>query len=118
MPAKSIKCIIKSAAELNLSYMPFIVDGGLFVPTTDPFSLGDIIQVDLQLPEESKSIQIEGKVVWLTPPNALYHVLPGIGVQLIGSEASNVRSRIEAKLDSTMEVGGYTYGIADTGQGK
>jgi type IV pilus assembly protein PilZ len=102
---------INDPIELNLSYMPFITDGGLFIPTTQSFTLGDFVTVDLQLPGKKEATRIEGKVVWLTPHNALHHVIPGIGIQFIGANKQSVRSLVESHLDSSTETGGYTYGI-------
>lgn len=104
---------IKDPLELNLSYMPFIMNGGLFIPTPQTFSLGDRIVLDLSLPGKKEPMRIEGKVVWITPKNALHHVLPGIGIQFTGTHAQTVRGQIEAQLDRGSEVGGYTYGITD-----
>jgi type IV pilus assembly protein PilZ len=104
---------IKDPVELNLSYMPFLNNGGLFVPTFDSYTLGDEIVVELQLPGKKDNLRIEGKIVWITPSNALHHVLSGIGVQFIGANASNVKSQIESQLDKSMEIGGYTYGMTE-----
>ena len=103
--------VINEPAELNLSYMPFINNGGLFIPTDQNYALGDKLNIDLQLPGKKEMIRIEGKIVWITSKNALYHVLPGVGIQFIGTNALGIRNQIEANLDSSMEVGGYTYGI-------
>lgn len=108
-----IKYVIRDPLECNLSYMPFIKDGGLFLPTMQSYSLGDRILVDLQLPGKADALRIEGKVVWITPKNALHHVLTGIGIQFTGANAQQVRSQIEAQLDTKTEVGGYTYGITE-----
>lgn len=105
---------INDPLELNLSYMPFINEGGLFIPTTDTYTLEDPVIVELKLPGKADRLRIEGKVVWITPKNALHHVLAGIGIQFIGANAATVRSQIEAHLDSTIEVGGYTYGITES----
>jgi type IV pilus assembly protein PilZ len=102
--------VIKDPVELNLSYMPFITDGGLFVPTETFYPLGTKLTVDLLLPGHKESLKIEAKVVWVTPPNALYQVLCGVGVQLIGTQAPAIRAQIEASLDKSMEIGGYTLG--------
>lgn len=111
--AETLNYQIKDPLELNLSYMPFITDGGLFVPTPQNFALGDVVHVDLLLPGKKESLHIEGKVVWITPQNALYHVLPGIGIQFVGGDAAAVRTQIESLLDKSIDVGGYTYGITD-----
>ena len=112
-----IKYVIKDPIECNLSYMPFINEGGLFIPIMTPtannYSLGDRVVVDLLLPGKVESLRIEGKVVWITPKNPLHHVLPGIGIQFTGANTKIVRAQIEANLDSKVEVGGYTYGITE-----
>ena len=103
---------IKDPLELNLAYMPFIEEGGLFIPSSESFSLGEKMLLDLFLPGKKDSVKIEGKVVWITPNNALHHVLPGVGIQFTGANAKAQRTFIEASLDKKMEVGGYTYGIS------
>lgn len=113
---KILKYIIRDPIELNLSYMPFITDGGLFIPTDQYFSLNEKVIIELQLPGKKDSMKIEGKVIWITPKNALHHVLPGIGIQFTGKDTQILRSQIESHLDTSMEVGGYTYGM--TGEGK
>jgi len=104
---------IHTQQELNLSYMPFIVEGGLFIPTTDTFRLGEHIIVDLKMPGQTEVQQVEGKVIWITPKNALYEVYQGIGIQLIGDNAKAMHEQIKTNLDNTIEVGGYTYGVSD-----
>jgi type IV pilus assembly protein PilZ len=101
---------IKDPVELNLSYMPFIVNGGLFIPSFNPYTLGDEILVELQLPGKKESLKIEGKIIWITPTNALHHVLSGIGIQFIGG---TIKLQLEAQLDKSMDIGGYTYGMTE-----
>jgi type IV pilus assembly protein PilZ len=104
---------IKDPVELNLSYMPFIVNGGLFIPSFNPYTLGDEILVELQLPGKKESLKIEGKIIWITPTNALHHVLSGIGIQFIGGNAGTIKLQLEAQLDKSMDIGGYTYGMTE-----
>ena len=105
--------IVRDPLELNLSYMPFIENGGLFIPSNHTFSLGDRVIINLLLPGLKDSLIIEGKVVWITPPNALHHVLPGVGVQFTGQNAQVIRGQVESHLDNKMDIGGYTYGITE-----
>lgn len=105
---------IKDTIELNLSYMPFIQNGGLFIPTDKTYSLKNQLIVNLLLPGKKNPLKIEGQVVWLTPKNALHHVLPGVGIQFTGSEAVSNREEIEKNLDNSMDVGGYVYGITES----
>lgn len=110
-PEKVIQYTVNDPIELNLSYMPFINDGGLFIPVTDKHHLGEMVMVELQLPGKPEAVHFEGKVVWITPSNALHHVLPGIGVQFTGTNKQAIKTQIEAYLDTNVDIGGYTYGI-------
>ncbi len=112
--SRIVNYTISDPLEINLAYMPFIEGGGLFIPSSESFSLGEQVLIDLLLPEKKDSVRIEGKVIWITPNNALHHVLPGIGIQFNGVNAEAHRSLIETNLDKKMEVGGYTYGIPAT----
>src|ERR1700722_9176715 len=91
--------VINYPVELNLSYMPFITNGGLFIPTFETYVMGDPILVDLTLPGKKESLRIEGKIIWITPQNALHHVLPGIGIQFTGPNAQAIRTQVESHLD-------------------
>jgi len=102
---------IKDPLELNLSYMPFIKNGGLFIPTQEIFALRELVTVELKLPGKKEALRVEGKVVWLIPNNALHHVLTGIGIEFVGDDVATVNRQIEAHLDTSIEVGGYAHGI-------
>jgi type IV pilus assembly protein PilZ len=104
---------IKDPLELNLSYMPFIKEGGMFIPTSQAFVLGDEVMLLLQLPGKKDLMRIPGRVVWVTPKNALHHVLTGVGIQFTGESAKTIKNEVEMALDNTIEVGGYTYGITE-----
>jgi DNA polymerase IV len=60
---------VKDKQELYAAYMPFLINGGLFVPTRKKFGLGDEVLILLGLMDEER-IAIPGKVAWLTPPGA------------------------------------------------
>jgi type IV pilus assembly protein PilZ len=111
MPELKLEYTIRDPLELNLSFMPFIKDGGLFVPTEEKYNLGDYVVIDLMLPGKNNPLVIEGKVIWLTPRNALHHVLAGIGIQFVGKDATTIRAQVEMNLDPSVEIGGYTYGM-------
>jgi type IV pilus assembly protein PilZ len=104
---------INNPVELNLSYMPFIKEGGLFIPTNNQYSLGTKVTVNLKIPASNENITITGVVIWITPKNALHHVLPGIGIQFVDPDAKLVQAQVKKHLDPTMEMGGYTYGIME-----
>ena len=62
---------LKDKAHLHQSWMPFLRQGGMFVPTNRRFALGDEVFLVLTLPESSERIPVPGKVAWVTPIAAL-----------------------------------------------
>lgn len=108
---KQLAYVMKDPLELNLAYIPFVTRGGLFIPTNESFSLGDDVVVNLQLPGQKDPLLIEGKVIWITPKNALHHVPPGIGIQFSEKTAQINGKKIEDYLDKSTEIGSYTYGM-------
>lgn len=98
--------------ELNLSYMPFIKECGLFIPTNETFKLGEAINLELQLPDQVEPQMVNAEVIWITPKNALYQVYQGIGVQFSGENAKSISEHIKATLDDTLDIGGYTLGLS------
>ena len=72
---------IKDRAVLYAAYMPFVRNGGLFVPTNKRYELGEEVFILLALMDEPEKIPINGKVVWITPKGAQGNRQAGIGVQ-------------------------------------
>lgn len=89
---------IKDKAALYASFMPFIKNGGLFIPTTKHYQLGDEIFLLLQLMDEPDRIPVAGKVVWVTPPGAEGNRAVGVGVQFSDQDKGVARRKIEAYL--------------------
>ena len=77
--------------------MPYIVNGGLFVPTPRRYRLGDEVFVLLRLMQDPRGLPLAGRVVWITPSGASGGKPPGIGVQF-GDHDDVVRQRIESHL--------------------
>lgn len=93
---------IRDKAVLYAAYMPFIHDGGLFVPTTKPYKVGDEVFMLLTLMDENEKIPVAGKVVWVTPRGAQSNRAAGIGVQFIGDELQ-ANKKIESYLAGIIE---------------
>ena len=72
---------IKDRTVLYAAYMPFLRNGGLFIPTNKRFALGEEVFVLLALMDETEKIPINGTVVWVTPKGAQGNRQAGIGVQ-------------------------------------
>lgn len=90
---------IKDKPALYHAYMPYIKGGGLFVPTTKRYNLGDEVFILLSLMEDKDRLPVAGKVVWVTPTGAQGNRTAGIGVQFNeGADGEQVRTKIEALL--------------------
>ena len=72
---------IKDKSALYLAYMPFVRNGGLFVPTNSNYRLGDEVFMLLNLMGEEEKLPVAGKVIWVTPRGAQGKRVAGIGVQ-------------------------------------
>lgn len=93
---------IKDKAVLYAAYMPFIKQGGLFIPTLKDYRLGDEVFMLLSLMDEPEKIPVAGKVVWITPKGAQGNRAAGIGVQF--NETDGVaRNKIEAYLAGALK---------------
>ena len=89
---------LENKAKLYAAYMPFIKGGGLFVPTSLEYAMGQEVTLEIALMEEPTAYVATGVVVWLTPRDAQRGKTPGIGVQLTGETAVPLRSKIENYL--------------------
>ncbi|GAA4862755.1 PilZ domain-containing protein [Luteimonas vadosa] len=94
---------VKDKATLYNAYMPYIKQGGIFVPTVKRYFLGDEVFLLLTLPESNERLPVAGKVVWVTPPGAQGNRTAGIGVQFAEtSEGESVKGKIETLLAGTL----------------
>jgi len=101
---------IKERTALYAAYMPFLKNGGIFVPTTRPHQIGEQVYMLLSLMEGPVKIPLSGTVVWVTPPGAQGSRQQGIGVHFDNSEASrDVRNKIEGILGNAMKSTRQTH---------
>jgi type IV pilus assembly protein PilZ len=94
---------IKDKNALYAAYMPFIRNGGIFVPTTNSYSLGDEVFILLNLMEESEKIPVVGRVVWMTPRGAQGNRTAGVGLQFTEKDGGPARNKIETYLAGALE---------------
>jgi type IV pilus assembly protein PilZ len=98
-----IQLAIKEKASLYAAYIPLFSEGGIFIPTTREYKLGDDVYVLLSLPEDPQRYPIAGKVAWITPARAANNRAQGIGIQFPKNDKSQVvRLRIEEILGPHM----------------
>lgn len=85
-----IQLAIKEKAALYAAYIPLFADGGVFIPTTRDYKLGDDVYVLLSLPEDPQRYPIAGKVAWVTPARAAANRTQGVGVRFPSDEKSKL----------------------------
>lgn len=100
---------IKEKASLYAAYMPFIKGGGLFIPTTKPFKIGEEVFMLLSLIDDPVKLKVVGHVAWVTPtsqPNKPQ----GIGVQFSEKDGGlEARNKIEGLLGSALKSSRPTH---------
>ena len=92
---------IKDSSSLYASYIPYVSGGGLFVPTSRAYQLGDEVFIRLALMDEPEKIPVSGKVVWVTPVGAQGGRETGIGIQF-NDPTDKVRTKIETYLAGSL----------------
>ncbi|MBY0239342.1 MAG: PilZ domain-containing protein [Burkholderiaceae bacterium] len=101
---------IKEKAALYAAYMPFLKNGGMFVPTQRPYRIGDEIYLILALMDDPNKYPIAGKVVWITPAGANNNKAQGIGVHFPDDETGQrTRLRIEEILGAALRSSRATH---------
>lgn len=93
---------IKDKAVLYAAYMPFLENGGLFIPTAKTYGIGDEVFMLLNLMDEAEKIPVAGKVVWITPKGAQGNRAAGIGVQFNNMD-DTACNKIETYLAGSLE---------------
>src|SRR5688572_17938888 len=89
---------IKDKSALYLAYMPFVKNGGLFIPTNSNYRLGDEVFMLLNLMGEDEKLPVAGRVIWMTPKGAQGKRTAGIGVQFSEQDRGNTQRKIESYL--------------------
>ena len=99
-----IQLAIKEKAALYAAYIPLFADGGVFIPTTRDYKLGDDVYVLLSLPDDPQRYPVAGKVAWITPANAAGGRTQGIAVSFSTDEKVRVlRQKIETLLGTQLQ---------------
>jgi type IV pilus assembly protein PilZ len=91
--------VIKDKNALYAAFMPFIKNGGLFIPTSKQYRMGDEIFLLLRLMNESERIPVAGKVVWVNPAGAEGNRAVGVGIQFSDQDNGLARRKIEKYLE-------------------
>lgn len=89
---------IKDKNALYAAYMQFVKNGGLFIPTSKSYKLGDEVFMLLSLMDEPERLPVAGKIIWITPVGAEGNRAAGIGVQFSDQDNGVARNKIEGYL--------------------
>ena len=98
-----IQLVFREKGALYAAYIPLFAEGGLFVPSTREYQLGDDIYLLLSLPGDPQRYPVAGKVGWITPANTPGGRTQGVGVRFPADEKTRVlKIKIEELLGTSI----------------
>jgi type IV pilus assembly protein PilZ len=98
-----IQLSIKEKAALYAAYIPLFADGGIFIPSSRDYRLGDDVYVLLSLPDDPQRYPVAGKVAWVTPAKAQAGRTQGVGIRFPADEKSRLlKLKIEEILGASL----------------
>jgi type IV pilus assembly protein PilZ len=98
-----IQLSIKEKAALYAAYIPLFADGGIFIPSSREYRLGDDVYVLLSLPDDPQRYPVAGKVAWVTPAKAQGARTQGVGIRFPADEKSRqLKLKIEEILGTNL----------------
>jgi type IV pilus assembly protein PilZ len=96
-----IQLSIEEISALHAAYIPSFTEGGIFIPTSRDYALGDNIYVLLSLPQDPQRYPVAGKVAWVTPGKAAGRRTQGVGILFPKDPKSlALKAKIEEILSS------------------
>ncbi|HYJ97295.1 MAG TPA: PilZ domain-containing protein [Burkholderiaceae bacterium] len=99
-----IQLVFREKGALYAAYVPILANGGIFVPSTRDYKLGDDVYLLLSLPDDPQRYPVAGKVAWITPANAAGGRTQGIAVSFSTDEKVRVlRQKIETLLGTQLQ---------------
>lgn len=104
-----ITCAIEDIETLYKSYLPFVVNGGIFVPSNRPHKIGEDVFVAFTLPESNERFPLNGKVMWINH-KTIGSRPAGFAVQF-GSDpnSTRIKNEVERLLAGKMDSPQATY---------
>lgn len=98
-----IQLVFREKTALYAAYMPVLADGGLFVPTTREYRLGEDVYLLLSLPDDPQRYPVAGKVGWITPANASGGRTQGVGIRFPNDDKTRaLKLKIEELLGTQL----------------
>lgn len=100
---------VEDKDDLYTAYMPFVVNGGLFIQTNKQYDIADEVFMLLAITDEPEKLPIAGKVVWVTPIGAQGNRRAGIGIQFSDQDKGKAKNKIETILAGRLESDKATH---------
>jgi len=100
---------IKDKSSLYAAYMPYVKNGGLFIPTNKTYNLGDEVFMLVSLMDDGDRLPVAGKIIWMTPKGAQGNRAHGIGVQFSQQDKGATRGKIETHLAGALKSDRITH---------
>ena len=100
---------IKDKSSLYAAYMPYVKNGGLFIPTNKSYNLGDEVFMLLSLMDDGERLPVAGKIIWMTPKRAQGNRAHGVGVQFSMQDKGTTRNKIETHLAGALKSDRITH---------
>ena len=99
-----IQLVFREKGALYAAYIPLFTEGGLFVPTTRDYKLGEDIYLLLSLPDDPQRYPVAGKVAWVTPARAAANRTQGVGVKFPSDDKTRLlKMKIEEILGTSIQ---------------
>ncbi|SDH51427.1 PilZ domain-containing protein [Propionivibrio dicarboxylicus] len=101
---------INSKSALYAAYMPMLKNGGIFIPTTRAYNVGDEVSMLLTLMDDPSKLALVGSVAWVTPAGAQNSKAQGIGVHFRNDpNGIEARKKIEGLLGGVLNSSRPTH---------
>ncbi len=109
-PGKMISISLKDKPTVYYSYMPFFAHGGFFVPTSDPFKMGDEVLLMVDLLDHPDKFILRTHVAWINQNRTSNGQSQGIGLAFGDDEtAIKCRMYVEEQLPGLLHTDRATY---------
>lgn len=101
-PSRVLRLEFASAEEFQREHTANLVNGGVFIATSEPATPREIVSVELALAGESNKVRLDGEIVHIVPPEmAEAGAVPGVAVQF-----SCTQTALRAALEPLVQLAG------------
>lgn len=102
-----VRLDVADKSELCAAYMPFVINGGIFVNDTQLGStrcdMGSDVFLLMHLVDQGERLPVAGKVIWVTPRGGGAQRPAGVGIQFSSQDNGATQQRLETILAGMLE---------------